>query len=228
MNKNEKIFIGYATSGTVYNGFMKTVVDIIGKRPDRIGGMVSVAGPYLATNRNEVVEAFLNSPFEWLFSIDTDIETTLENFDKLVEAADAELRPIVGGKYFIATDNDGSSAIRLCAIVEGETEGGDWLEEYPEDSLIKIQSTGMGFVLIHRKVFEAIAKNNPKTKYPWFYAGYLDEPGYLIGEDIFFYQQVKKTGLPIYMHTGATSSHLNKIAITEQTFIEANNLVWRE
>ena len=206
---------------------MKTVVDIIGKRSDRIGGMISVSGPYLTTNRNDVVDAFLNSPYEWLFSIDTDIETTLEDFDKLVEAADAELRPIVGGKYFIATDEDGSSVIRLCAIVEGKTEGGDWLEEYQENSLIKIQSTGMGFVLIHRKVFEAIAKNNPKIKYPWFYAGYLDEPGYFIGEDIFFYAQVKKVGFPIYIHTGATSSHLNKIAITEQMFIESNNLVWK-
>lgn len=228
MNKDEKIFIGYATSGTVYNGFMQTIVNIVGKRSERVGTMFSFSGPYLTTNRNIIVKEFLESNYNWFFSFDTDIETSLEDFDKIIDAADAEKRPIVAGKYFILADGN----IRICAkkIDDGLglEDGSNWLEEYPDNEIIPIWSTGMGFVLIHRKVFEGIAKNNPGKRFPWFFTGYLDERGNEIGEDIFFYEQARKVGIPVHLHTGASASHLGKIAITEKTFIESNDLVWRQ
>jgi GT2 family glycosyltransferase len=227
MNKNEKVFICYATSGTVYHGFMQTIVNIVGKRPERVGGMFSVSGPYLTTNRNDIVEEFLSSPHDWLLSFDTDIETTLEDFDKLIEAASADERPIVAGKYFISIEG----GIRICAKIDaglGIEDGGDWLEEYPNDAVIPIWATGMGFVLIHRKVLEGIAKNNPGKKFPWFYTGYIDERKINVGEDVFFYEQVRKAGFPVHLHTGVNASHLGKLAITEQTFIESNDMIWRQ
>jgi GT2 family glycosyltransferase len=227
MNKNEKVFICYATSGMVYNGFMQTIVNIVGKRPEKVGGMFSVSGPYLTTNRNNIVREFLDSPYDWLFSFDTDIETSLEDFDKIIDAADAKDRPIVAGKYFIFIED----GVKICAKKINDNldmeDGGDWLEEYPDDEVIPIWATGMGFVLIHRSVFEKIAKNNLDKKFPWFYDGYLDKRGNEIGEDIFFYEQARKVGIPVHLHTGASAAHLGKIAITEKTFIESNDMVWK-
>ena len=227
MNKNEKVFIGYATSGTVYHGFMQTIVNIVGKRSEKIGGMISIIGPYLTTNRNDVVEEFLKSSHDWLLSFDTDIETSLEDFDKLIDAADSFKTPVLAGKYFISING----SIKICAKVDaglGMEDGGDWLEEYPDNQIIPIWATGMGFVLIHRKVLEGIAKNNPEKKYPWFYNGYIDERKSNIGEDIFFYEQVRKAGFSIHLHTGVSASHLGKLAITEKTYVESNDMVWRQ
>lgn len=227
MDKNEKVCIGWIDGGTVYSGFIAHMSTIMLNRSDKISDIVVASGPYLSLNRNKMVTNFLQTDAEWLLSIDTDTCITVEDFDKLVEAADSAKRPIVGGKYYIPFD-DGRTIVVSGQKFNppGSTEPSSWLspEDLHEPIIDGLHSVGIGYCLIHRDVFEAIQLMNNGTEWSWFQDQFTELP-YWRGwssDDVYFFNQVHKINVPIALCTGATSDHLKSFKLNDATYLSVN------
>jgi hypothetical protein len=226
MEDNEKIAVGFAASGSVYADFAKSVMQLLIHCPGKIKDVISSNGPYIVENRNRVVEEFLKTEMDWLLFFDTDIVTTIKDFNTLVKAADKEKYPVIGGKYFLPL----GGMIRVSGqhlVPDSKLrDPGSWIENWqPNEILDNLHSMGMGYVLIHRTVFEKIAEINTKTPHPWFLVEYRPKPwrGW-ISEDIWFYEEVRKAGFNIALHTGVTSTHLGKLPVIEEDFLTQRGL----
>jgi len=227
MRDNEKIAIGWIDPGTVYTGFAAFVSTIVLNRPERISDVIAASGPYLSLNRNKMVEIFLKSDADWLLSLDSDICLSLESFDKLVKSADSLERPVVGGKYYVPWDN--GSGVTVSAVkpvdLSDHTAMGVWLthEELAAGGEIieGLHSVGIGYVLIHREVFEAIASIKPE-KYPWFKDGWKPEWDTWTSDDMYFWEQVRGLGIKISLNAEATSDHLKNFKLNDTVYLQSN------
>jgi hypothetical protein len=223
MKKTDKVVIGWIDPGTVLSGFVAHVTQLLIHRNDRISDVIVTSGPYLSLNRNQMVATFLQSDADWLLSFDSDVCIGVDDFDKLVEAADENKRPIVGGKYFIPFSG-GTELVLAAQTLRPNAEledSGEWLIDYEQDVIIdNLHSMGSGYVLIHRDVFRAIQSIHPHNPLPWFKDGWNSKWNDWVTEDINFYQNARKLGINIAIHTGAGSKHLKSFAVTETQFLQ--------
>lgn len=228
MNKNNKVCIGWIDGGTVYSGFIAHLSAVILNRADIISDVVVASGPYLSLNRNRMVESFLKTDAEWLFSIDTDVCIKVEDFDRLIEYADPVNRPIVAGKYYIPFD-DGKTVIVSGQkhSTPGSVEPSQWLsiEDLNNPIIDGLHSVGIGYCLIHRNVFEAIQLINNRS-WPWFQDEFKSLP-YWEGwssDDIYFWNQVRDLGINIALCSEATSEHLKSFKLGDSTYLSMNGM----
>ena len=214
MNPDEKIDIGWITSGTVYNEFATSVMNLLFFRRNIVDGFRSQTGPYIGVNRQRLVVQFLkNSKSDWLLMLDTDVIITFEDFDALMSVANKEKYPVLSGMYFFHFPSQ-----EVAFKVNAQDENG-WLTQYPKDTIVgNLHSVGAGYVLIHRSVFEKIQDDNPDVWAPWFWDG-TDKIGAETSEDSYFSMQCKRSGIPIALYTGAKSRHIGKMAVTEEHFL---------
>lgn len=184
--------------------------DIHGKQ--HIGGfMTHRSGACISIFRNQVVERFLNdSNMAWLWFVDSDIQLRPDTLERLMEHADPETCPIIGGNYFMSVGSgtivmsaffrkkfaDGS--IKMAPIWEAK---GDW----PRNKLVKCDGLGMGCTLIHRSVLEAM-KDRYGFPEPWFAQQLIG--GVVHGEDLTFCHRAKEMGYPVFVHTGIEVGHV--------------------
>lgn len=174
-------------------------------------------GLYIHQNRNGLARHFLSSGCEWQFSIDSDVVFEPEVLYHLLDAADAEKRPIVSALYFtyIIKEDD----LRPC-----------WFDRKPEGDfgtigtfdggIQKIDAAGMGGVLIHRSVYERLLEAYGEPV-PWFAHdvvrltdGKLTE----FGEDLSFFARVAKCGIPVHGVGHAQMGHMKVHKETIESF----------
>ena len=80
----------------------------------------------------------------------------------------------------------------------------------PENQVIKIDSSGMGFVLMHRSIILPLRKKFPDQSI------FAEQNGIgkdFVGEDISFFRKVKEAGIPVYAHTGAIAKHVKRFPL---------------
>lgn len=169
----------------------------------------------LIAARNEVAASFLRTDGDWLWWIDTDMGFAPDALDHLLEVADAEQRPFVGGLCFaqMERESDGMGGF-LTEVVPAlyqwhETRDGrsgfvSW-RNYPRDELVPVAGTGSAFVLIHRSVFERVAEEFGDGH--WYDRMINPSTGQLLGEDLSFCARARMVDLPIYVHTGIRTTH---------------------
>jgi hypothetical protein len=196
--------------------------NVIGGSPFR----VQCSGPHgLVEGRNLAVAHFLdNTPHEWLFWVDTDMGFEPTALDRLMEAADPDTRPVVGGLCFAAklAAGDGYNGFRLRPLptifgLAKDTEGHIGFVNrsvYPRDSLVQVAGTGSAFILIHRTVLEDIrAKHGDEWYSPISY-----ENGKPISEDLSFCWRVGDLGKPMFVHTGVKTTHHKAVWVGEDDY----------
>lgn len=229
MKDNEKIAIGWIDGGSVYSGFAAHISHILLNRHDRISDVVVASGPYLSYNRNRMVELFLQTKADWLFSIDTDLKVPMGSFDQLVESADAEKRPIVGGKYFLPFENGTSMQMAAQQFdPTGMSDFGTWL---PVDAISRqepiegLHSIGFGYSMVHRSVFEKVfeARVDKTNPLPWFLDHYRDDAKMWISDDVYFFIQVAKLGINVSFEPRAASQHLKVMTLNDDSFLTVRN-----
>ena len=177
--------------------------------------------------RNNAVKQFLESNAEWLFWIDTDMGFEPDAVDRLLEVADPETRPIVGGLCFAQkqTVPDGMGGWRTAlaptiydwTTIEATGETGFLSRrEYPINSLIQCAGTGSACILIHRSVFEHLAADG---KGDWY--DRIPNPtanGRLLGEDLSFCLRAGAAGIPLHVHTGVRTTHFKPAWLGEEDY----------
>jgi hypothetical protein len=222
MTNNKKIVLGWIDGGSVTSGFAAHVAGLLLSRGDIIENVVASTGPYLSSNRNTMVRTFLeNTSADWLLSLDTDILIDLESFDALIDSLDAEKYQVLGGKYYVPLREGPELAAQV--FNKNDSDIGVWIS--PDSPLLKqpiidnLHSIGAGFMLVHRTVFETIAKNaaNPM---PWFQDYWKDYPANgWISDDIHFFTQVHKYNFNVALCTSATSIHLKTSKLDDNGYL---------
>lgn len=181
----------------------------------------------LIAARNEVAAAFLASDAEWLWWIDTDMGFADTALEQLLETADVEQRPIVGGLCFAQMEREpdgygGFTTEIVPALYQWhETSDGQagfisW-RNYPRDTLVEVAGTGSAFVLIHRTVFEQVAERFGAGH--WYDRMSNPTTGQLLGEDLSFCARARMVGIPVHVHTGIRTTHRKPRWVGEADYI---------
>jgi hypothetical protein len=226
MKDNEKVAIGWIDGGTLYTGFAAHLTQMLLHRNDRISDVVVASGPYLSQNRNRMVNLFLETNADWLFSIDSDLMVDLASFDELIKSADAETNPIVGGKYYLPFENGKTLVVSAQNVYDPAPNGiGTWLkpEQLAEGPLLNgLHSVGIGYCLIHREVLEAVQAMNLGKKNAWFKDEWREDWDAWVSDDIGFFNQVRNLKINISLNTVATSTHLKNVKINDDSYLTFN------
>jgi len=206
---------GKFTEGLVYTLIHAALMGV------PISNAVRVQGNQIARQRQAAIEMWEQVKTDWALWIDSDVVLTKEMLKSLWDAADKSARPIVSGVYFISHNMEGSLMQPMpCAFNETEDEHKiKYLHPLPKNQIVKIDSVGMGLVLMHKSILKAL--NDKFSDQFWF--GENNERGKkFIGEDISFFRKIKTLGIPVYVHTGVIAKHMKRFAFDEAYY----NLYW--
>jgi hypothetical protein len=192
------------------------------------GGWINLqSSPRVAEARSQVVDGFLkpDGPFrdaDWLWWIDADMTFEGDVLDRLMDVADAEDRPIVGGLCFGGSDP--SNLYPTIYDLGRDADGGlviDRRSDYPPDTLVGAGATGGACVLVHRTVFVKMAAafanmpNGSPNPYPWYAEGHVDHRGVPVGEDIVFCIRAQALGIPVTVDTSVKLGHHKSVILDE-------------
>lgn len=206
------VLVGWCHPGTVRGEFNDSLAALLihdakhGRHVVSYGGTVGVrSGPRIAEARNQIVAAFLAmsdryAP-EWLWMVDTDMAFKADALDRLLEVADADAQPVVGGLCFAAEDKP--VMFRLA-----EDGAPARVTEWPEGALVPVDATGAACLLMHRSVLVEMGERNEGAAYPWFVEGAATSRGALLGEDTAFCLRARGMGVPIVVDTSVRVGHV--------------------
>jgi hypothetical protein len=174
-------------------------------------GIMTVANESLITHgRSRIANFFVNNTeFEYLFCLDADVAFSPEDMLKLYSYQ----KPIVSASYPMKTlpirhCYELYNPVKLCG------------------NLVKIGGIGMGFVLIHRNVFEKLNRYYSELKYfpglnnsnypitekeyhnSYHYFAEMNKEGKYLGEDMSFFHRVSDIGYDVWMDTSIELQHI--------------------
>jgi GT2 family glycosyltransferase len=167
----------------------------------------------IVDGRNKLAEVMCDqSEADWLFMVDSDMGFAPDTVERLIEAADADRRPVVGGLAF-AHKTDGRSShygIRYRPVPTlydfHETEDSVGFVprlDYPHNALVEVSATGGACLLIHRTVLETVRDRFGPV---WF--DMIRHPkGAHFSEDLAFCVRVAAAGFALFVHTGIRTTH---------------------
>jgi GT2 family glycosyltransferase len=148
---------------------------------------------------------------DWLLWIDSDIVVNMEVVAKLWDAADKIGKPVVSGTYFISKENEGTLAKPFPALFYDVDEHSiQHVHPLPNNEVIKVDSAGFGFVLMHKSVIPKMREKFPDQSLFAEQEGLGDK---YVGEDIVFFRKMKEAGIPLYAHTGALVRHMKRFSL---------------
>lgn len=171
----------------------------------------------VSDSRNSLTRQFLDdTDAEWLWWIDADMAWDPQALDQLLEVADAESRPVVGGLCF------GASGDQLFPTIYQWAEIGEQLttvrvRKYERGVPVQVAATGAAFLLIHRSVLERIRDRGFSKAFPWFQETELG--GKPVGEDLTFCIRAGLVEAPVFVHTGVKVGHHKSSLLTEELFL---------
>lgn len=171
----------------------------------------------VAAARNEGVRQFLRTGLSWLWWVDTDMGFEADALERLMDAADAEERPVVGALCYAQKmpGDDGMGGY----VTESVPTIYDWVSDdsargfvlrpdYPPGELVRCAGTGSAFILVHRSVLEAIGATQGAC---WYDPVPNPEVGGMIGEDLSFCLRCAIARRPVHVHTGVRTSHMKHV-----------------
>lgn len=212
-SKGETLSVGWCDGGSADGVFTHSLVDLV-MHIMRIGldlqFSIRVHGNQIARQRERLLGKWLNElKTDWLLWVDSDIVLSMNAFDLLWETADEATRPVVSGVYFISREAE-QPLMRPypCVFMEREDGAGiTFVHPLPQNQVIQVDSSGMGFVLMHKSVGEKLSKEFPDE----FLFAESDGKRF-VGEDISFYKKLKKINIPLHVHTGALVRHMKRFS----------------
>lgn len=198
ITKDTKIAIGLPRGKTGYDWvWIKSLLAMLSKHPASYV-FLSEQAPH-ASARNRITKRFLETKADYILWIDSD---TLWEADDIQELMDVD-EDIVTGIQF-ATSEHHLPLIRDIDLKYGATRP---YHKIPEDGKpFEIGGCGFGFVLIKRKVFEAIDE-------PWFEF----KSGF--SEDLNFCLLAKRKGFKIVANPNILLGHIGEKVYTVQDFL---------
>lgn len=232
----EKVVVAYLYPGLIHGAFAECLMDLLlydtanHQRIVEGGGRLPYrSGANLAAPRNEVVRKFLEyGKADWLWMVDSDMTFAPDTVERLLEYADPQEAPIVGGLCF-GFDDRGDIVPTLYGL-DGDAENPADLDvtrfnEWPADAMFQVVATGAACLLVHKSVFERMLEfqhpNRPgrlgfNDAYPWFQE--LEHDGRPVSEDIAFCWRANLAQIPIYVNTAVQLGHIKDRVLTAEAY----------
>lgn len=239
---NEKVVIAYCHPGLVHGAFMESVVDLLiydmalNRRIVNGGGRLGLqAGANLSGPRNGLVKQFLAyGQADWLWMIDSDMTFAADTLERLLEHADPDKAPIVGGLCF-GFDEDGQVQPTLYGL-DGDENDPEHMaviryHEWPPETMWHVAATGAACLLMHRTALERIrdaqlpnqSRRGFNEAFPWFQE--TEHGGTPVGEDITFCWRAGLLGIPVYVNTGVQCGHIKQRVLTMDSYFLGRGLL---
>jgi hypothetical protein len=230
------VLVAYPHPGTVIqHSFASALMSLATWDATHHGRLLAAGGPLgvrcasgqLVDARNMAMRTFLDEQrCEWLWMVDTDMGFPADALDRLVDAADPDARPVVGGLTFglKMEDPDGMGGYHTrpfpvmydLGVGPDGTKGFGLRWAYPDNAVFQVAATGAACLLVHHTAAEKVRE---KFGPVWFdHAKYPD--GRIISEDLSFCWRLGVAGVPIFIHTGVKTTHAKQIWLSEQHFVD--------
>lgn len=220
-NPEDKVVVGYCNPGSVHAAFHESLLNLMvydAQTTNRIiggGGRIAVqSSANISTARNDIVRQFLDeSEADWLWMVDTDMTFAADTLELLLENADPDLAPIVGGLCFGI--DDGWLFPTLYDLRPNEESPVVRYHTFPPNAMFQVAATGAACTLIHRTVLAKVREQSGSEfsqAYPWYQE--REHAGMRIGEDVTFCLRAGLCGFPIYVNTGVTLGHVKQHTLT--------------
>jgi hypothetical protein len=228
----EAVTVAYVHSNDVTYSWHHSMMEMVGW--DIVNHGRIMAGGYIAMRcgsdglveaRNKSVRHFLqDKTADWLWWIDTDMGFEPDTIDRLLEAADPETRPMVGGLCFSLRESEpdemgGWRTVPTPTVFDWANIDGQmgfavrW--DYKANTLTQCAGTGSACLLIHRSVFEAVAE---KFGPIWYDRVPNTSTGQLVSEDLSFCMRAQAAGVPLFVHTGVRTTHAKTAWVGEEDY----------
>jgi hypothetical protein len=171
-------------------------------------------GNILTLQRNEAVQR-MNG--DWLLFIDDDMVWQPDVVGRLIASREEHDLDMVGALCFRRSDPYQPTLY----MREEPTKGAYNFLETWDDDLVEVDATGLAFLLIHKRVFEAIAASPmppldqrvggpPPNFFRWEGA---------LGEDLRFCQDAKAAGMRIWVDTRIEVGHIGEHEIRRKQYL---------
>lgn len=231
----DKVALAYVHGQEVSHSWHQSLMALVAH--DVVTNQRVIGGGWLATRygtggivkaRNDTVREFLHGGgnSDWLMWIDTDMGFEADAVDRLVEAADPEIAPIVGGLCFamreVGVDGVGGMLVQPVPTIYNWTsiKNDDGSERsgyspclgYPRDAFMRCDATGSAFVLIHRSALEAMEAEFGD----WYTPVWNPSVSAWVSEDLSFCMRANALELPIHVHSGIKTTHLKSVWLDER------------
>lgn len=204
------------TDGKFTEGLVYTTIQSQ-QRKVKIHNAIRVQGNQIGRQRQALFDMWADKiGTDWILWVDSDIVIDNEIVEKLWAVADAKERPVVCGIYFISKQNEGTLMQPMPCIFNDVDEFTiQYIHPLPENELVKIDVAGMGLALMHKSIIPKLREVSPE------YSLFAEQEGVgdkFVSEDIVFFRNMKKAGIPVYAHTGARVRHMKRFSLDENYY----------
>ena len=233
MTNRDKVCIAYVHGLEVAHSWHQSLMALIAY--DVANSQRVIGGGWLATKygtggivqaRNDTTRQFVHEmpDVDWLMWVDTDMGFEANAVDRLMDAADADSAPIMGGLCFmnreVGVDGVGGYLVQPAPTIfdwydDGERRGFTVRREYERDSVLTCAGTGSAFVLIHKSVFQRIEAEYGQA---WYSPVRNPTTDSWISEDLSMCARANALEIPVHVHTGVKTTHLKHMWLDERLF----------
>jgi len=233
MPNRDKVCIAYVHGLEVAHSWHQSLMALIAY--DVANSQRVIGGGWLATKygtggivqaRNDTTRQFVHDMpgVDWLMWVDTDMGFEANAVDRLMDAADPETAPIMGGLCFmnreVGVDGVGGYLVQPAPTIfdwydDGERRGFTVRRDYERDSVLACAGTGSAFVLIHKSVFQRIEAEYGQA---WYSPVRNPTTDSWISEDLSMCARANAFEIPVHVHTGVKTTHLKHMWLDERMF----------
>ena len=210
INTDDIVVIGSCDNGYVDSDFFASVVDLLTfpEYPVNIFGNIRSSGALVHKNRENIIKHFLgDTTADWLLFVDSDILFEARDVLFLCDTANKENKKVVSGLYF--SPGPINDQFPFPEAFDKTEKGYLPLIDIPKDSVINVDAAGLGFMLIHRTVFNIIL-----SKYS--ISDIFVSSTY--GENIEFCRKAQEFGIDIYLDTRVDIKHIKRFAMGKEMY----------
>ena len=224
-SSKETVALAWCDGGMVDGRFMDGLLLATMNAPKigmNIVNKIRVNGNQIGRQRQVLFDNWADvTKTDWLLWIDSDIVVTPDSLKLVWDSADKVSRPVVSGTYFVSKENERSLMQPFPALFKEGSNKHELqiIHPLPKNELIKVDSAGFGFLLMHKSIIPKLREVSPN------YSLFAEEEGVgdkYISEDIVFFRKLKATGIDLYAHTGAVVQHMKRFSLD----INYYNLYW--
>jgi glycosyltransferase involved in cell wall biosynthesis len=164
------------------------------------GGYSFLSGMPFDHARNVACEQALSSGCEYIYFLDSDVIPPHDAILRLM----AHKKPIVSGLYCRRSPPKGIPVM---------IKDGQWITNFPQNSLIEVDLVGAGCLLIHRNLLERFPGQRPGKRWFDWRVDMKGQPGFpdgtCLSEDFTFNRAIKeKLGISTYVDTSVICQHV--------------------
>ena len=224
-SSKETVALAWCDGGMVDGRFMDGVLLATMNAPKlgmNIVNKIRVNGNQIGRQRQVLFDNWADiTKTDWLLWIDSDIVITPDALKLVWNSADKIAKPVVSGTYFVSKENERTLMQPFPALFKEGSNKHELqiIHPLPQNELIKVDSAGFGFLLMHKSIVPKMRKVSPD------YSLFAEEEGLAdkyISEDIVFFRKLKEAGIDLYAHTGAVVQHMKRFSFD----INYYNLYW--